>query len=262
MDGLPAQTPDFPRDTRTFIADNESDGAAQIRVKEGIPGSGNAGTERNIVSGKMLQQSGIFQGYNRYAKTGTRRGAQSFLVPWTGASGRQQHSRSRKCFGGADDGTDIAWVLQTGQDDPYRIVLMQQRIERPLRRFDQSGNALRRVGGTGMVEGIVCHSYDLCVGSGRSGSFRKTIFSQEYGVEPKATAPRFLHQMVSLDGDQAVRADGGMLQTPTKILQPGILTAADHFGWSWDRRVRHIWRLYAVLAGASVVTIVGSTRGK
>src|SRR5580704_7388801 len=97
-------------------------------LSERLAFSGHGGQGGDVVALKRGENF-VFTGRdNRQAKDRTGGGAQGFLVPWADGAGQGDESGGSKGLGGADEGAEIAGVLQSGGNEEERRGLCAENI--------------------------------------------------------------------------------------------------------------------------------------
>src|SRR5579872_386108 len=110
------------------------------------------GEDGNPALGQRGEKSGGFFVNYRQAQGGACRGAQGFLVPDADGSGKGEDGGGAEGLGGADEGAEVAGILQARGDNDQRSGSGKGVGKGEAGRLDESGDALRGFGGNGAVE--------------------------------------------------------------------------------------------------------------
>jgi hypothetical protein len=139
--------------------------------------------------------------------------------------------------GGAEDGADVAGILDAGENDEERSSAGERGcenfVERKLAWFDESGDALRMFGVSDAFEEAVGGVKDgegdffaVEIGS-EAGVMAASGFGKENGSDAAAGRESFFGEADAFDADGAGFGGKAAAEGDAKFLEPAILAAGD-----------------------------------
>ena len=111
---------DFRRDAAAFVAEDDRSRASEVALREWPAIGGDGGEDGNAVGCEGGEDFVFAGGGDGQAKDGSGGGAQGFLVPRADGAGQGDEAGGSKGLGGADEGAEVAGVLQAGGDEQER----------------------------------------------------------------------------------------------------------------------------------------------
>ena len=191
-----------------FVADEQRAGFGEVgcRRRSGVSARivGNGGEEVKA-AGFERGEFGRRRRRRRDAEDGAGGGAQGFLVPLAGGAGSGENTSCAEGFGGADEGAEVAGVLQAGGD--RRAVATAARV-----RWAARPRAVQ-VGGTRARRCLAGDWVSTALAKTSSGRWRArrrgedhaggVPLAQEDGLEARPAAHGFGEEVLAFDGDQA-----------------------------------------------------------
>ena len=148
-------------------------------------------------------------------------------------SGSGEDAGGAERFRGADEGAEIAGILESGGDQDEGNA-PEDSIELCDRRDEQSGYALWRAGFGDAVEDLFGEVEDLDAISEASGrGWQGTALREKDGFEDQAAADSFFEQVFALDADQSGAEAGVACQGSAKLLDACVGAAGDELGAVW-----------------------------
>src|SRR6267154_3365463 len=250
---------DFFGKPGAFVSDEEGHGLAPIDFPRSeqwlfaVARFVNAGSEgANARDLQLREENGKRHAReDRKMQSGASGGAQRFRrerICSTANAGSDGNGASRAEGGsGAQDRSDVAGILHTGEDDEQGsasgIRRAHEIIERSLTRMNQRGDALRVLG--------VGKAFKEPVGSAQDGEShlrpideRRETFvvafaglAEEHGLHAAAGTERFLDEAYTLDANETALRGQAAAQGDAKLLEPTIVAAGDERGLACGARV-------------------------
>jgi hypothetical protein len=243
---------DFLGKAGAFVADEESDGLAPIDFPGGeqrlvsVVSFANAGGEGANAGDSELGEKDR-EGHpseNREVERCARGGTQGFRR--IGAGGAADAGRGcdgpgrAESGGGAEDGADVAGILDACENDEKRSAggsgSADEIVERSFARFNQRGDALRMLG--------IGETFEEAVGGAERGeaefgaidqrgeALAVTLagFAEEHGLDGAAGTQSLFDETDAFDADESVFSRQAAAESQTELLEPAIVAAGEDRG--------------------------------
>jgi len=232
-----------------FVANEESDGLAPVHLPGGERASGffvNAGGERvDAVEFELREKNGErHSGDDGEMKRGARGGAEGFGRVGAGraalTSGGSDGGGGAKCGGGAEDGADIAGILNAGEDDDEWSRRAggsgEELVEREFAGLDERGDALGMFGIGDALEEAVGGAENGEAGVWAADERCETFavafagFAEEDTLDAAGGAESFFHEARAFDAHGAVFGGKAAAESDAKLLEPAVFAAGEQIG--------------------------------
>ena len=262
-----------------FVADEESDGLAPVHLPGRERGGGffvNAGGERvDAVEFELGEENGErHSGDDGEMERGASGGAEGFGRVGAGSAaltgGGSDGSGGPKSRGGAEDGADVAGILDAGENDEEGSAGTggsgEEFIEREFAGLDECGDALGMFGIGDALEEAVGGAEDGEAGvwtadeRGEALAVAFAGFAEEDGFDAAGGAESFFNEARAFDADGAVFRGKAAAEGDAKLLEPAVFAAGEEVGGIGGFGRRGHWRKVSKFAGGKAIGVEGYQR--
>jgi hypothetical protein len=215
-----------------FVADEECAWASEWCCAYRNARARDGGNGRDVVLREQVESFcfGCVDGGN--AEGGAGGSAECFGVPGAGGAWEQENAGGGEGFGRAQEGADVAGVLETGEDENERRLTAEERvwirIWREDRCVDERGDALGLLGGDGAREDIGRQQEMFGVVGGRER--RLVAVAQEDGGEAQMAAQGLGDEVLAFDGNEPGGGAAGAGEGGAQLFDARVLAALDEAG--------------------------------
>src|ERR1700760_1388422 len=208
-----------------LVADEQRAWTGEGRFGDRNAGSRDGGNGGDAMTIEEIERFRFGRMYGGNAKGGAGGGAGSFGIPGVGRAGQKKNASCSEGLGRAQQGADVAGVLQTGEDENQRVRACEQIFHRKARWVDERGDALGLLGGDGAREDIGWEQEWFGVAGKSKG--RLVALAQEDGGETELAAQGFGGEVLAFNGDESGGGSAGAGERGAQLFDARILTAFD-----------------------------------
>ena len=229
-DGFVGGVEEGAGDSLALAANEDGGGEAEVDLLNGAAfvAGGDGEADAVLVKGGEGLGGGEFDAGEAEDRSG--RGAGDLGIGGGDGSLKGQQAAGSEGFGGAEDGAEVAGVLEPGTAEDERRVRADEVLQGRDEGVDEGGDPLRGFRGDGAVEDVVgeedgfggvAELGEEAVGALAGG------FGKEDGAQAEAAADGLFDELGALDGDGSVLGGGGLGEGLAELLDKGILAAGD-----------------------------------
>ena len=232
------------REAAAFVADEDGRRPGEVvfraRDRAGTCGSGDGGEDGDFAFAQGREGDRGFFRHDGDTEGGAGGGAEGFAVPHIDGARQGDDAGGSEGFCGADEGAEVAGVLQSSGDEDerrgvscarhWRVEFAESFSEGEVGRLEEGGDALRGFGvdGTGEDGGVERDDGD---GRGQGKAFEDAeggvaavgIGAEEDGAQAEAAAEGFGEQVLALDPDDLGAVAGGAREGCPQFADAGVL---------------------------------------
>ena len=197
---------DGRRNSAALVAEDQ-----RARLCESVPGGrlaagGHRGECTDAALGQLVEQMVLTGNDTGQAEDGARRRAQGLLIIRADGARENDIAGRAEGFRGANQGAEVAGVLQSGGDEEQRLGRAQDLLQSERRRLDEGGDSLRRLGLHGAGEDLRRQrKYVSGFGNVYPVEQRLRTLPNEDGMKFQPAGRSFREQVFSFDGEKPLR---------------------------------------------------------